>query len=310
VRRLSADGQSLLSDESGVAIRAERFDAHENRLEVSYEDASEKPVASHGHYSAGAIYDPTDKLIAITFRIPCEEGAILEKPFAFAASRLPSLRFASYGADGTKSSHEAFVLQYAMAGGQVLGYAVKAAQERRARIVQRCTRVNADGTADYDIEMLRPDAQPQRMTFTMSRRGRILSASSGPADQLAFPTRPVFVGEVWQNQLQIDQKNPVTQQPWRVNVMTYCELAHVRKDGDAHVADIHISIPAQKFHQSPGVVMTYRGSGDTQFALDEGLLLSTTVAVWPAAVAVRACGGSTDTSEASARVRARPRAGR
>lgn len=197
------------------------------------------------------------------------------------------------------SEYEALLLRYEMAENEDQSYHLALAtatmdpdgqqgqQSVEMKMTQRATGVNEDGSYNILIAVEPSKKVPndqqqavgaQTFSLIMSRSGKILGSSLDyTPPSVPFPTHPVFVGETWEFESRPRIENPISGKPIDAAlnyVYTLVDLTTVRTLKCAH---IKVLISPTEILLGPGTTMRISGQGETDFAYQEGLLVTSRV---------------------------------
>jgi hypothetical protein len=197
------------------------------------------------------------------------------------------------------SEYEALLLRYKMAENEDQSYHLAMQQitmqsdgqqlqrSVEMKMTQRATGVNEDGSYNILIALepsvIAPNDKQQAvgaqtMSLKMSRSGKILwsSVDISTAVTIPFPTHPIFVGEIWEAEWRMNvpdlSENPISRTFNSVYMLT--DITTVKTFKCAHIS---VQISPKEIWLGPGTSLRISGQGETHFAYEEGLFVTSSV---------------------------------
>jgi hypothetical protein len=160
------------------------------------------------------------------------------------------------------------------------------------KLTQRVRSTNADGT--HEVEMIidpqkyikndqesRLDKMQRKVKLTMAASGQVLKAhppDMGGMTQSAFPTRPLRLGERWEEARPMELKDPQTGQPVPgASMHFHYHLTGIEQVNGFTCAHIDVRQPETPLELGEGITQKLRTEGATWFAYSEGRLVKSEV---------------------------------
>ena len=156
---------------------------------------------------------------------------------------------------------------------------------RTIRMIQQVSEVNADGSYTIEVlvmpqgltkskEEIPLESTQQRVVMKMSRSGKILESNLETQTTMpSFPTRPIHLGETWEDELMLNIPSPVDGLPRNLRLVSVRTLRDIERTMGFDCAHIAVMNPEMELSLGGGNYQRITARGDTYFAHKDGRLV-------------------------------------